>query len=863
MKRRLHRYQELLNSAADQKKKQQLSALISLVGIPPDLCYWFDGLERTQQILLDGEEEFDQLLEAVHGANPRTVVTADWLDWIELGDRLAKPMIEPEGDPMSLPMGRLKAEDKHPLTHYCLGICPHWAALFYEMSPSATSEQQQAYQALQAKVSRYILAAHARTRDPSFVDRYAEWRGISAEVAGLNADQPVGRIQAASRSLRRLAHADFAGYIEWLDNVDQTLVDLCDAAGKQLKSEPAPTAGERDVRTELGIILGDLRRLGELVLGTAKLRAQESSRARRATRREWPDGYIRITGHRLSLSEEKLDDETRLLRIFEHADHRKLSPSDWDEPGPPPIDPADEIGIAILASSEAWEGPRRLQSERQIALIARQSTAPTLDRSSLTPWQVKRLLDTLPKVEPKLRSYLIASLATGRDLAEDGVQILTTCPRSPPKIAFLADAQPAWIVRIDPPAFAGTNVSKAERRTTSVLKLPDLLGFASCLGQPAPSTVTRSDEIRSSALGWLRHALWDPSLSLAALHGFLARRLLELTGGDLGLHQLLLGSSRQHSGSSAHYTTRSSRDALDLYCQALSLPANGMPATLPNAPEMPNEAPEDTVPSTPPDEQMAGVPAGDDPGVGSASHRSVVIGARRVPSLDSVGKLVKSLAKKIAQSTGAELRNALTAYTLVAFNVGAAGRALETRRLRDFSRAYRLVVLAEKGKAYNERLVPLAPTLDVRLDAYLNALASWGCSPDGPYGLFCWWNECIEPAGSFTPKHFSTLAEALGFDLDLYALRRFARSELIERRASPEDVDALMGHWLHLLSPHDPLSTYPMRRLRALVNDAVETLLRDLEIHTLVWPPPIRRRKPLAHDTVETSSQAQRAEAST
>jgi hypothetical protein len=858
MTRQIDRYQEPLKLAADEAQRRQLSELIVWIGIPPDLCYWRDGLRRIRLILEDDEKEFDRLLKAV--GSPDTTQT--WRARIVLGVRTAKPMIESREDPMRFKMGRQAANERHPLAHFCLGMCPLWVALFYAQDPSATPEQQGAYKALQAKVLRYILAAHVLTRDvPQFLALYAEWRGITAKVSDLKADHPVSRIQAASRSLRRLAHVDFAPYIEGFVGKHKTLIEVCDAVGEQLDNTATPAPEVKDVSAELRVMLGDLRRLGALVLGTADLRSGGPSAARGETRRERPDGYIRVTRSRLALSVEELDGESRFIRVFENAERRKLSDSDWDEPGPPPIDSADQSGITILESSDAWEGPRRLQSERQLAQIARRSTAPTFDSASLTHWQVKTLLSKLPGVDPALRSYLIASIAIGRDLADLGVPIRSKIPKKPPEIAFLAGGQPAWIVRIDPPAYADKNVAKAERPTTRVVELPDLLGFAACLAQPRPTNVTWGSDIRSRALAWLRYALWDPSLRLGALHGFLARRLLEVTGGELGLHQLLIGSSWLHSGSSAHYTARSLEVAVDLYRRALYVPKDGMPATLPNTSASPREAPEDAMSPTPPDEQVAGVPAGHDPGVGSASDPSVAIGARRVPTLDSVRELLEALAGEVARTTGAARRNALTAYTLVAFNIGAAGRAFETRRLQDVIRPYGLVALAEKGSAYNERLVPLAPTLVALLDAYLNALAGWGYPSDGPYGLFCWWHGRIQPEGPFTPERFRAFAGALGFDLELYALRRFARTELIERGAPPEDVDALLGHWLHLLSPHDRLSMYPMRRLRALADDLIESLLRDLGIQASAWTDPIRRRKALAHDTVETPSEAAGVEA--
>lgn len=794
MTRQLGRYRTLLDLAVDPGQREQLSALISLVGIPPDLCYWVDGLRRTRDIVQADSLEFDRLLQMVGSAQ----TTTDWLDWIALGDRLSVLLIESQDDPMNLTMGRVKTGDNHPLYHYCLGICPHWSALFYEMDPSAKPEQQLAYKALHAKVLRHILAAQAFTRDASFVDHYTAWRGIGAEVRDEKGGQATNRIQDASRSLRRLAKASFGRYIEWLDCGDKTLIDFCDAVDEQLPDvEALTTEDEQETHHEFLKILADLRRLGELVCRTAKARSTAPSGPRGVKRHDWPDGFIRITDGRLALSEE-LEDGGRFTRIFEYPKPGRPSRSHWNEPGPPAFDTADQIGISLLEFVDGTsdrKGSRRLRSELQAALLARRSTVHTQGRTDLSPWQVQRIFDNLNKADPELRSYLIASLATGRDLANRELPILTTIPKKLPEVAFLSEDQPSWLIRIDPPAFANADPSDAERPTTGFIQLPDLLGFAACHKSLPRKQVFWGPEIGPRALEWLRSTLWDPSLGLDALHGFLKRKLLDVANGDLGLHHLLIGTTLSHSNSAAHYTARSVSTVVEQYRKALDSSQASNPEPTPCSP--------------------------------------LVIGARHVPTFDSICKLVKGLASQVATSSGAAYRNALTAYTLVAFNVGTAGRGIEKRHLQGVIESHNLVVLAEKGSPYNQRVVRLAPTLDSLLAAYLKVLGDWGYASDGPHGLFCWWGEESLPKGPFTPEHFSRLAKEHGFDLDLYALRRFARSELLERGASPEDIDAFMGHWLHLLSPHDRLSTYPPRRLIALADGVIETLLQDLGLKLL------------------------------
>jgi hypothetical protein len=210
-----------------------------------------------------------------------------------------------------------------------------------------------------------------------------------------------------------------------------------------------------------------------------------------------------------------------------------------------------------------------------------------------------------------------------------------------------------------------------------------------------------------------------------------------------------------------------------------------------------------------------------------------VIGARRVPTLEGVRKLVQALANQVRASTGVARRNALTANTQLGFNIATAGRAFEMRLIGDFVRSLDLLVLAEKGGAYNNRVVTMPPRFKAQFAIYLNELASWGYPTDGPHGLFCCWGQGTKPEGPFSPQRFGELAQAEGFDLELYSIRRFARSELLARDVDPEDIDALMGHWFHLLSPHDMLSTYPVRRLRSLADGPIESLLADVDFGPL------------------------------
>jgi hypothetical protein len=89
----------------------------------------------------------------------------------------------------------------------------------------------------------------------------------------------------------------------------------------------------------------------------------------------------------------------------------------------------------------------------------------------------------------------------------------------------------------------------------------------------------------------------------------------------------------------------------------------------------------------------------------------------------------------------------------------------------------------------------------------------------------------------FRPSHFLVIDPGT-FDLELYAFRRFMRSELRCRfGVHAEDVDAYMGHWLYRVGPHDKHSTYPMQRLQRLAEGEVSDVLASVGFLPLAPPP--------------------------
>ncbi len=787
MSRDLKRYLELINLGATERERAELSTLITQVGIPPDLCYLRDGLERTRRLLVADAAAFDELLKASGNAD----TTKDWLARVDLALSLVDSISTDPHDPVHLSMARLSQVDGHPLNKYCMGICPYWAVQFYEVPQTEPDEMRDAYADLHALVSRYLLVAQARVRGSPSPDPYAS----QSKKAKLSRDGsrklPAGRVESAALGLRRLGASQYRQYISLLAERSDRLDDRVAEAEYMLDLRASEDSSLS--KDEVERILASFRLLDELIWQEFDARRRRIRGLSRAARKLGPDGYVRLGKSGLLLATEALDVGGALIRILRDSTDAP-SKNEPVVPGAPAVDTADQADVIVLELDDphGTSSQRRIEALRQAKSLVRYSTWPTLDRSTLNAWQADRLRSALTALQQiDLKRYLLASLATGRDFAGSGVSVFKQMPEDPPEVSFLNDVEPSWLLRVDPPAWRDTAVVAGERPLAEAIRLPDVLGFSACLrGTKAPK-LRWNESIRGEAENWLQETLWDTSIKLRGLHGFLPRRLMEESGGDLALTRLLTGATVGHAGSAIHYCSIDEGRAAEIYRRAIP-PEPGKPDLV-----MPASA-------------------------------GLAIGARRVPVLEAIKDLVDKAKMRVGGASGVDRRNALTFYTLLGFNLGVAGRAFEIRKVADFVSLHGMAVLSEKGSVYNNRLVPLAPTLRSQLSAYLNALGSWGYSPTGAHGLFAFWPDKGLPVEPFSPKHFEELARPLGFELELYALRRFMRSELIQRGTDPEDIDALMGHWFNLLSPHDPLSTYSPRRLQRLGSEQIERILKDI-----------------------------------
>lgn len=812
------RFTSLLDLTESEDEKVKLSNLLIHIGIPPDLCYLLDGLRRTLEIIENNRDEFNDLIDASEEGRNSQWSVETLVEQISRATHLAKQLIATSKfsvDPIAWKMERRSILQNHPLNRHGISVCPHWANLFVEYPPESEQTDIKAYKALYSQVSRYVLAAQIRTRNLSFLDNYHGWADGKKNISDIFFDNsfPVSRITTASLELRRLTLHTHVDVLRLLNAEQVDLKGRCDLAEKRFleptrlshsdgTSHPEEERKEKTIADKrLSTALSSFRLLHELVFQDTTIvnrRRRFDSVIQRASPVPGPQGYVRIAADDLLASKEEVDDGVSFLRLFYDPNGGE---SDGTGQGAPPVDSANQHPVVIVRTTsptDARVGHRRADAGRLLKLLPRLSSTSNIDRSSLTPWQVSKLSESIHSGHMiPAHALLIATLSTGRDLRESGVRILDQIPDNEIEFGFLLGDRPAWIIHAPPPAYAEDGPTACERPTSPFILLPDYLGFRRHIGSSSRQKIEWSHSKTDSMIQWLREALLDDFLTYSHLQSFLFRRLLGASKGDAAVASIITGRQLGHSQSTRHYTALSAQSLGSHYRKALGSLAPTMHGS-------------------------------------SDTPSTSYFGAKRVPTVNAVKQLVLALAELVRTTTGLEQRNNLTAYTLLGFHLGTAGRTTERRLIRESLSTRDLLGFHEKGSRYNDRLVAIAPRLKRQLLAYLDQLKLWNASPSNEHGLFLFWSNTSQPVGPYTSSHFEGIAKQLGFDLDVYSFRRFARTELIARGALPEDVDAHMGHWFDQLSPHDPLSTFPPKRLNELSNSLIEDLLHEVGYEVIV-----------------------------
>jgi hypothetical protein len=810
----LIRYQRLLLAAGD-ADRQSFAALIIHLGVPPDLSYLLDGLRRTSEILEAQVQNFDQLLGLVKGywSDTAAVLVA-----VERLKAFVEDWAPSRMDAVRLPMARKSGGQRHPLHGYCMLMCPLWANLFCEPPPESAPQLHSAYADIHRQVTLYIIALQVRERDESFLSQYEHWAKEQKQPNQGEGTAP-SRISSASLALRRLSDPAYAFVLDALSAPADTLRARIDEASYRLfpaheaQAREAP-AGDDDRDPAVLRILDALRLLEEELFERSSRTPGAKGGARGTRRIHLPSGYVRLAGQHLLATSDEVDEGVGVTHFFYVP--QPLSKSDGKAPAMadpedgPLGDTADRLGITLvtLPSGDSSGKNRRLVSERAAGQMRRLMSAPTHDSSSLSDWQVGRIAEVLARQNSGLGAgpqlLMRTLLATGRDprttkfAVRESMDALADLPAGsePRNRAYFAREQKEWWVEVPPPAFEHSERGQVERDPSYWLVLPDLLGVYRGLDDREACRVLTNPGCQAEAFAaidkWLDQCLWDASVRHRHVRSWLFRRLLEVCGGNPTVAVYLTGQSLAHARTTEHYTALEQSFVCSKYRAALSPLVGKGGANDENGP----------------------------PGI----H----IGARRVPTIEAVRNLVAGMLDAISSHHGAEQLDALTAYTMLGFHLGVAGRPKETRFLDFLDRDAGLVVLEEKGTRYDRRVVALPPVIRKQMSAYETVVDSCGAQPNRATGIFVKRSAAGFPTAPFTPANFRELASRYGYDLEMYSLRRFVRTELTARGADGEDIDALMGHWYAGMSPHDPLSLYPVQRLVQFARTDVQRLLDDV-----------------------------------
>lgn len=823
MKAFTDRYAEDLGGA------DRLRALFSQLGVPPNLSFLKHGLELTVAAsrwlcpaldscairfhahalpsggLMAAAEEVLALLNTPGSAWDTTLLA-----------RMERPLVE-EG---------------HPLKGYCLSVLHLWTFLFYTPPPDrgpGTVEAEEGYPALAGEYLGYLAAAYSRV-DP---DRYADfcerwWADDSIPL------QTGDSLFASTRIASRLATATLTMRRVTTDENRLFLSEMVSGeAGEPFRDRLRALLAKHDRPAAEQQMLRNLALLfEELIPGwKPKVPARSSDgatgdiRTGRGTRRaHLPDGYVRVAASDVVVEKMLMDDGTAI----ETYEVLRDDPNEDDGPNWAPI--GDRTGVDLLEAlldtepTDERAGDYPFRSRHAETHVRRAHLALPMSTHHLTQRDVQQIgtalvreLSITPIVEPiehSLKLLLLGSLVTGRSLQQ--VVAMVSKREMTTSDARFDLASAAWRIPVQPPAWRDMPIANFERPLAPELVLPDLVGFAAALSAVVPTAdcpfpVNNITTIRLKAVKeWLQKVTGDHHASILACQHWLFARVLKVCRGDIALATLITGRSHSHSGSVAHYAHVASERIDSAYRAAIAPLLEVLPPSV-----------------------QTSVP--------TAKLSEAGLGARRVPTPSAVRDALSHLKAQLQSAgTPAERHNAGTAYVIAGLVLGVGLRPISVPSIADTDTSGRFITYRDKAPTdYHRRVSALPPVLSRQLALYTDHLRAIRVTQPADsvwqHHAFVWIDPASLVATPFQPARFS---EVVGGSLmEAYALRRFIRSELMSAIAglqggheapSHEDIDAFMGHWHSRCSPHDKLSTYPLRRLGALADSIIEPLLLSL-----------------------------------
>ncbi|AND70632.1 hypothetical protein ATSB10_31780 [Dyella thiooxydans] len=843
--------------------------LATQLSLLPNLRYLQDGLRRSCLAIARHGSELALCLRAVPGNRfePDELVHSveTLLSWI---DQQAWPQDDPRRKLMTGDWGTTR----HPLAGYCLSACFLWPNLFYAPEPLAGNgklllDLDDRYADLMGEFSMYVIAAQA-TMDPAEYMAYCArwWHSKRLPSRPPYPDRRVlNRVAYASRVMRRLTlkkyralllallqNADSAPFHERVSMALESPWD--DVEKKALK---ALTRLLEDVR------LGWRRPGAKSALATGKQRGTST----RVTQKNLRDGYLRLPEqHAMSMTEVSTDGWKVMSVMPQPATLKTLTQElllakeaeaisqlvEGDSEGEAELADIDLAALREQAGIEAereidgleWMPVEESAGAEAIESILldevageSESTAPPksssiaahirrfryghdLTKDRLTFREANRILYALmgePSDSPAREALvaLHASIALGRPLESLRALEVREDERSDQdrkgSIRYVLNKK-RWVLPAPPAAWADLARTHDERPQCSQMWLNDHTGFVELLahfGLAKPGSLFQNftEPMKRGVTDFLRRALPRTEVTTTQCAKFLHRELLTVNDGDLGLAVLITGHLHGHAASVAHYAHYRAPTMSDVYRRAW----------------------------------VRDRPHPENNGEGKPENNPVYgYGALRVPTVESVARKLEHLRDRVRHGSHRERHNAFTAYTLASLVLGTAMRPVVSLDL-DLPAKVRglpaMLSFVDKARTdYHRRVVAIPRTLEAHLRSYLRYLLARGLPRENASFPLIYIDPVTGAPERFRPSHAVGLTTP-AFELEVYALRRFVRTHLREvHDVAGEDLDAWMGHWLHRVSPHDFLSTYPMRRLCGLAEGPVEQMLVEVGFVPLKGP---------------------------
>jgi hypothetical protein len=736
-----------------------------------------------------------------------------------------------------------------------LSVSHHWTNLFYTLEPDGSHSiagEEAPYEKLMERFSAYVVAAQSSIAPEDYFRYCSEWfrNDHQPERSLYSSSRLASRVASASRAMRRLSLVDYRDLFAVLSNP---------GSGDTLYQRVIEADQRRWSDHEQRALDAIFRLMAVVVPGMKSSGSDRSSGPRvvKEVRQKFRDGYVRVSESPCLLIQYQTEQDVVLETVVarpmtaeERFDELMRAAdaefADMDEPELtfiPKLPTIDEIQREL--DGQEWMPVDDLVEDGQIdsVLLSTESAdfeagvAPgTTSRwaadhrrrhlllHGLTPSrigleQVRRVLRAMYQMPPDSENgpamaCLHAAITLGRSFeSATSLEIHESHPGwhlDPDRIYFVRD-KGNWILSVPPPAWEDEKPNSSERTQWGQIWIRDPTDFGRLLSHfslPADRPVKRLTGTRRKAIAdWLAIQLPHSDNPLRDCTQFLTHRLLESAHGDLGIVGLITGVRHSHGGSIAHYSHYAASNVWAAYQRAWR-------ANSPGA--------ENRIPSSRDDTEVKGY------------------GARRVPTPGAVKVLLKTLRDRILAGDGMNRHNDYTAYTWAGMVLGTGMRPVTDPHILNLAGNVGdqlVITYVDKARTdYHRRINVLPPRLAEHLQRYAHHLRTLDLLDRADAGSPRPCFRFQQPDGSWRPFKPSDFAACCVdfFDLELYSLRRFFRSELIaDANLTGEDVDAVMGHWFDGVSPHDRLSTYPMMRLHAVARGAISQLLHRVGFRPL------------------------------